>query len=149
MRIALVNRPIDVSALLSEVASPSHGATSLFVGSVRDTNDGRAVTGIDYEAYTAMAERELNTIVREAALQFDAPRIAIEHRLGTLDVGDVSIAIAVSHERRAHALDAARFLIEEIKRRVPIWKREHYVDGTFEWVDPTRTAAERAERTAS
>ena len=84
-----------------------------------------------------MAERELGAIVGEASSRFGTPHIVVEHRLGTLAVGDASVGIAVAHPRRAAAFDAARFIIEELKRRVPIWKREHYVDGTREWVDPT------------
>jgi molybdopterin synthase catalytic subunit len=85
-----------------------------------------------------MATRELDSIVREAAARFGTMHVVIEHRLGTLDIGDASVVIAVAHPRRAAAFDAARFVIEELKRRVPIWKREHYADGTLEWVDPTR-----------
>jgi molybdopterin synthase catalytic subunit len=84
--------------------------------------------------------------VAEAVARFDTERIAVEHRIGSLKLGEASIVIAVSHARRAPAMDAQRFLIEEIKKRVPVWKREHYADGTREWVDPTATsnAAEKA-----
>ena len=137
-RAAIVDRPIDAAALLGEVASVASGATSLFLGTVRDVNDGRAVTGMEYTAYGAMAARELSKIVSEAAAQFAGAAIVVEHRIGELALGEVSVAIAASHAHRGHALDATRFVIEELKRRVPIWKREHYVDGTREWVDPTR-----------
>lgn len=135
MRTALVDRPIDPTALLAEVADLGSGASTLFVGTVRRSNQGREVTGIDYSAYAPMAERELAAIVAEAAERFGSPQIVVEHRLGTLTLGEASIVIAVSHARRAAAMDAQRFLIEEIKRRVPIWKREHYVDGERSWVD--------------
>jgi molybdopterin synthase catalytic subunit len=105
---------------------------------VRNTHEGREVTGIEYTAYTAMAIAELDRIIHEAAQRFGSDRIVVEHRIGTLGIGDVSVAIAVAHERRAPAMDASRYLIEELKKRVPIWKREHYADGTREWVDPTR-----------
>jgi molybdopterin synthase catalytic subunit len=140
MRIELVKRPIDPAALLREVASPSRGATSLFLGTVRDTNAGLDVTGIEYSAYETMAQVQLQRIVDEAEERFDSPVIVIEHRLGVLALGDISIGIAAAHRNRGNALDAARFVIEEVKRRVPIWKLEHYVDGTREWVDPTRPA---------
>ena len=136
-RTAIVDAPIDVPALIAEVATPAAGATTLFLGTVREFNDGRPVTGIDYTAYRRMAERELAAIADEAAARFDTAALAIEHRLGTLEVGDVSVAIAVAHARRGPAIDAMRHVIEELKRRVPIWKREHYADGTREWVDPT------------
>ena len=141
MRVQLVHRPIDAAALLAEVASPAAGATALFLGTVRDVNDGRAVTGIEYTAYEAMATRELAAIAAAAAERFGTDRLVIEHRLGALSLGDVSVGIAVAHAHRAPALDALRMAIEELKRRVPIWKREHYVDGTREWVDPTRAGA--------
>lgn len=138
MRSDLIDQPIDPAALLAEVSTPEAGAVTLFVGTVRNTNEGRAVTGIDYTAYDAMARRELAKIVTETAERFGTPHVVIEHRIGYLALGEASVAIAVAHPRRAPAMDASRFAIEEIKRRVPIWKREHYVDGTREWVDPTR-----------
>ena len=145
-RAAIVTHTIDVAALIDEVSSVGSGATSLFLGTVRDVNDGRAVTGMEYTAYDAMATRELTAIAHEAAGRFGGVALAIEHRIGTLELGEVSVAIAASHAHRRHALDATRFVIEEIKRRVPIWKREHYVDGTREWVDPTRTRTAEAAR---
>jgi molybdopterin synthase catalytic subunit len=141
MRSALVDRPIDITALLAEVSAARHGAALLFVGTVRDVNDGRAVTGIDYTAYAGMAARELDAIVREACERFGTD-VVVEHRLGTLGLGEASVAIAVAHPHRAHAYEASRYVIEELKRRVPVWKREHYADGTREWVDPTRRPTE-------
>ena len=147
MRTALVTGPIDTSALIAEVASHRHGATVLFVGTVRDVNEGRAVSGMEYSAYRTMAARELDDIAAEAAARFQTRDIAVEHRLGTLSLGDASVAIAVAHPHRGEAFDAARFVIEELKRRVPIWKLEHYVDGTREWVDPTGHAMAEVDRT--
>jgi len=137
MRSAIVEHPLDPTALLAEVASTVSGASTLFVGTVRRVNDGRDVVGIDYSAYNAMAARELADIVAEAVAQFGTEQIAVEHRIGSLTLGEASIVIAVSHARRAAAMDAQRYLIEEIKKRVPIWKREHYVDGAREWVGIT------------
>lgn len=141
MRASLVRRALDVPALLAEISDDNNGATAVFVGTVRATNDGRDVTGIDYSAYDAMAEHEMQAILSEASSMFGSPRIVAEHRLGTLAVGEASIAIVAAHERRGAAMDAMRYVIEEIKRRVPIWKREHYSDGTRIWVDPTRSEA--------
>lgn len=132
---------IDAAALLGEVASNASGASTLFVGTVRETNEGRAVQGIEYSAYGPMAERELAAIVAEAAVRYGTVRIVVEHRIGTLTLGDASIVIALSHPRRAAAMDAQRYVIEEVKQRVPIWKRERYADGTRTWVDPTGGAA--------
>ena len=141
MRSAIVDRVIDPAALTAEAAHDGNGATVLFLGTVRDTNDGRSVTGIEYSAYRSMAERELAAIVAEASAEFGTPDVVVEHRVGTLDIGEVSVAIAVAHPHRGAAYDASRSVIEQIKRRVPIWKREHYADGTREWVDPTARRA--------
>jgi molybdopterin synthase catalytic subunit len=144
MRTAIVQHPIDPQALVAEVARPANGATILFLGTVRDVNDGRDVSGIEYAAYESMAARELDAIAREASARFGTDEIVVEHRIGRLGLGDVSVAIAVAHAHRAEAYDASRFVIEELKRRVPIWKREEYVDGTREWVDPTARTTEIA-----
>jgi molybdopterin synthase catalytic subunit len=141
LRTAVVDRPIDVATILAEVAHPSTGATAVFAGTVRDTNLGRPVTGIEYAAYTAMAERELAAIARDVADRFAPLRLVVEHRTGTLGLGDISIVIAAAHPRRGPAMDAMRDVIEAVKARVPIWKREHYADGTREWVDPTASPA--------
>jgi molybdopterin synthase catalytic subunit len=139
---SLVRAPIDPIAIIRSVSNPGNGAVLLFLGAVRQVNDGRNVTGIDYAAYEAMAQRELEAIVTEASTKFHAADVAVQHRLGELAVEDVSVAIAVGHAHRDAAYAASRFVIEELKRRVPIWKREHYTDGTREWVDPTgRTKA--------
>jgi len=134
MRSALTDHPIDTAALVAEVAREANGATLLFIGTVRDVNDDRAVTGIEYTAYRSMAEREMGDIVREAAEKFGTADIVVEHRLGELTIGDASVAIAVAHPRRNAAYDASRYVIEQLKKRVPVWKLELYVDGTREWV---------------
>jgi molybdopterin synthase catalytic subunit len=135
VKVRLTRTAIDPAALLAEVAATTNGATVLFTGCVRNFNDDRAVDGIEYSAYDAMAVRSLQQIVDEAAQHFGASDIAVEHRLGELEVGDVSVAIAVAHPHRGAAFEAARYIIEELKKRVPIWKLERYVDGTREWVD--------------
>ena len=133
----LVRRPIDPVALVRAVSSPGNGAVILFLGAVRQVNEGRDVTGIDYAAYEGMALRELQAIVDEGAVRFDTGDVVVEHRLGELQVEDISVGIAVGHAHRDEAYAVSRWVIEELKRRVPIWKREHYTDGTREWVDPT------------
>lgn len=132
---------IDPSALTALVTGPDRGAVTVFLGTVRDTNDGRRVTGIEYAAYDAMARAELGRIVGEAEATFEDVRVAVAHRTGYLEVGDVSVAIAAAHAHRTPSMDAARYVIEQLKQRVPIWKREHYADGTREWVDPTSARA--------
>lgn len=134
MHSTITSAPIDVAALLARVADPANGAAVLFIGTVREQNEGRPVTGIDYAAYETMASGELERIVRECGDRFGTPHIAAEHRIGRLDVGEVSVAIAAAHPHRAQAYEASRWVIEEIKRRLPVWKREEYVDGTREWL---------------
>ena len=144
IRTAILDAPVDAAALLAEVTTPATGATTLFLGTVRNVNEGRAVTGIEYSAYTAMALEELGRIATEATERFEEINVVIEHRVGLLMLEEISVAIAVAHARRAPAMDASRFIIEELKRRVPIWKREHYVEGDWHWVDPTATRVEVA-----
>ena len=141
MRAAVVIGPIDIAGLMREVADARHGATAIFVGTVRSVNEGREVREIEYTAYEEMAEREMTTILAEAARAHDGAVLVAEHRIGVLAVGEASIAIAAAHERRGCALDAVRYAIDEMKSRVPIWKREVYADGSQSWVDPTRVTA--------
>ena len=145
MRTAIVERRIDPCALLGEVANTRNGATVLFVGTVRDVNDDAPVSGLDYTAYGAMAERELAAIVSEAAERWKTEDIVVEHRVGSLDLGDASVAIAAAHPHRGEAFETARYIIEELKKRLPIWKREHYVDGRSEWVNADGTEAATVE----
>lgn len=137
MHVAIVEGPIDVSRLMSLVADAGVGAVSMFLGTVRNSNDGRDVSGIDYQAYQPMAELELTAIANECGREHPGVRLAIEHRVGSLVVGDISVAIAAAHARRAPALRAAAQVIESLKARVPIWKCERYLDGERRWVDPT------------
>jgi molybdopterin synthase catalytic subunit len=137
-RASIVTGEIDPASLIHEVSSPQYGAISLFVGTVREVNEGRSVSAIEYSAYESMASAELERILDEAEERFGISALVVEHRTGLLGLGDVSVAIAAAHPHRAPALDCTRFVIEEIKRRVPIWKKEHYADGTREWIDPTR-----------
>ena len=140
MRAAIVAHPIDTTAVLAEVAAAANGATVLFTGTVRELSDGRMVSGIDYDAYEAMAAEELRRIVRETSERFGTTHVVAEHRIGSLELGEVSVAIAVGHPHRAPAFEAARQVIEEIKLRLPVWKQELYRDGTREWAD-ARTGA--------
>ncbi len=139
-RASVLTSEIDPASLINEVSSPQYGAISLFIGTVREVNEGRGVTAIEYSAYKSMASAELERILDEAEEQFGVSALVVEHRIGLLGLGDVSVAIAAAHPHRAPALDCTRYVIEEIKKRVPIWKKEHYADGTREWVDPTRAA---------
>ena len=135
--IRLVHEPIDPAALIKTVSAADKGAISLFLGTVREVNDGRAVAALRYSAYSEMAETELVRIADEMRDQFGVTSAVIEHRLGDLEIGDIAIGIAVAHAHRAPAIAAVAYAMDEVKRRVPIWKEEAYTDGTKEWVDPT------------
>lgn len=141
VHVAVVTDAIDVPAIMRAVQHAGAGATSLFLGTVRELNDGRPVSGMEYEAYHEMALLELRRIAEEACARDEGLAVALEHRVGALAIGEASVAIACSHPHRAPAMEAAREIIEALKRRVPIWKREHYTDGERVWIDPTRPAA--------
>ena len=128
---------IDPVTVLGRVGSDVDGAAILFIGVVRNHADGRPVSGMRYDAYVEMAEKELLKIAAEAAERLGTDRVAVEHRTGELSIGDVSVAIAVSSPHRAESFDASRYVIEEIKKRLPVWKKEHYQDGTDGWVEGT------------
>lgn len=130
----ITDAPLDVSDLLARVGEPSDGAVLLFLGVVRDHAHGRPVTGMTYEAYREMAETVLADIAREAAALLETDGVAVVHRVGELSVGDVSVAVAVSSPHRAQAYWASRHVIEAIKERLPVWKREHYAVGEPRWV---------------
>lgn len=128
--------PISAGALLAEVASPECGATCLFLGTVRDAPEDGGVTAIEYSAYEAMAVAELDRILAEARRQWPAARLALQHRLGLVPTEEASVGIAAAAPHRADAFAACRYVIEEVKRRVPIWKKELRADGSVLWVDP-------------
>ncbi len=141
----LVTQPIDLDALLALAGAPACGAVSVFLGTVRDGPEEAGhggVTGIEYSAYDAMAEAELDRIVAEAGGRWPGVRLALRHRLGLVPVGEASVAIVAAAPHRAAAFAACRHAIEEIKRRVPLWKREIHADGTAAWVDPSGHPAE-------
>lgn len=134
--------PLDLDQLLAAVAGPGRGGTCAFLGSVRDRDGGEAVVGLEYTAYVPMAEAVLAAIVVEAEERWPV-RVAVRHRVGELAVGEAAVAIAAAGAHRDEAFAACRYLIEEVKRRVPIWKRERHPDGTGAWVDPTAARAAR------
>jgi molybdopterin synthase catalytic subunit len=132
-------RPLDLASLVETVAAPDRGGIVTFIGTVRNHHQGRQVTGLSYSAYEPMAESVCAAIRAEAERRWPV-RAAVVHRLGDLEIGDAAVAIAVASAHRDEAFAACRYVIEEVKRRVPIWKRERFADGTEEWVDPTREA---------
>lgn len=137
----LTTAPLDVLALIAETQEPSCGALALFVGTVRDHNEGRRVEAVTYEAYEPLAKRELAQIEREAREKHSVARCRVVHRLGRLAVGEASLVIVVRSAHRAAAFEAQRFAIEAVKARVPVWKHEHYLDGESRYLEGTPLVA--------
>jgi molybdopterin synthase catalytic subunit len=137
---SLTTDPISLDSLVARVAAPDRGGIASFLGVVRDHHAGRGVVGLEYSAYEPMAERVMAAIVAEAEATWPVA-IAIQHRLGPLAIGDVAVAVVAGGRHRDEAFLACRYAIEELKRRVPIWKRERYGDGSEAWVDPTSATA--------
>lgn len=133
----LTRHPIDVDDLLTQVQGPERGGTCVFTGTVRNDGD---VTGIEYSAYEAMALAEIERILGEAQAQWPEARVMLQHRLGLVPVAEASIAIAAAAPHRDEAFAACRFVIEAVKKRLPVWKKEHRADGTTAWVDPSGKA---------
>jgi molybdopterin synthase catalytic subunit len=129
----LTSSPIELAALLAAVQSPERGALASFLGLVRNHQDGRRVVGLDYSAYGSMAEAVSQEIALEAESRWDVT-VALQHRVGQLAVGDTAVAIVAASAHREEAFLACRYVIEEVKRRVPIWKKETYADGSVVWV---------------
>lgn len=144
----LTRSPIRLSALIDEVAAPDRGGIAIFLGTVRNHHSGRGVRSLSYSAYDPMAEAVSGEIVAEATARWPV-RVALQHRLGDLNIGDVAVAIAVGGGHRDEAFTACRYVIEELKRRVPIWKKEAYADGTEEWVNQGLAKSEQVEGTAA
>ena len=135
----LTREPLRIELLVAEVVSEQCGGTCVFLGTVRaGSGEGnRGVTAIDYSAYEPMAEAEFARMLDEARRRWPGARIAVRHRVGEVPVGEASIGIAVATPHRAEAFEACRHVIEEVKRRLPMWKKELRGDGTAVWVDPS------------
>ena len=138
-RIAIVSSPIDVDLVVSSVCGPDAGAVATFLGTVRETTSQRRVLFLEYEAFVPMAERALREIAEAMPREIGPCRVAITHRIGRLEIGEVSVAIAVASPHRRVALAACAEAIERLKKTVPIWKKEHFEGGSV-WIegDPSR-----------
>jgi molybdopterin synthase catalytic subunit len=134
--ITLTKERIDVSAILDSVQSPAAGAVVLFLGTTREITGGRRTRVLDYECYPEMAERKLAELETEAHERWPILHCTIVHRLGLVDLGEASVAVAVSSAHRQAAFEAGQWLIDTLKEVVPIWKCEHWADGTSEWQHP-------------
>jgi molybdopterin synthase catalytic subunit len=138
---------LSLEQLLAEVSAPARGGTCVFLGTVRSGPEERGVTAIEYSAYEEMVEVEFGRLLGDAGQRWPETRIAVRHRLGTIPAGEASIAIAAAAPHRAQAFEACRFVIEEVKRRIPVWKKELRLDGTEVWVDPSgRPTARPSDR---
>ncbi|HMD62005.1 MAG TPA: molybdenum cofactor biosynthesis protein MoaE [Opitutaceae bacterium] len=135
MTFRLTDKAIDASALMEGLRDTGAGACVAFEGRVRDRNDGRRVTALDYEAYAPLAVKEGARILSEAGERFRIAAAACVHRTGSLGPGDVAVWVGVMAGHRGAAFDACRYIIDETKARVPIWKKEHYADGATEWIN--------------
>lgn len=134
MMVVLTPEPLDLGALVAAVTEPEHGGIATFLGTTRREAELREVVAITYEAYEELARAELGRIVEEGRARFGAA-LALAHRVGRVDVGQPSVIVAASAPHRAAAFAACRFGIDELKRRVPLWKQMIYADGSEEWVD--------------
>ena len=134
--VALTNEPIDAAALVEQVRSPQAGAIVLFLGVTREFTGGRRTESLDYECYPEMAAKKLAQLETEARHRWQLSECSIVHRLGHLEIGEVSVGVAVSSAHRQAAFEAGQWLIDTLKQSVPIWKKENWADGTTEWVHP-------------
>lgn len=134
--IRLTREAIDYHALTEGVRHNSCGAVVAFLGTVRDLTDGKETVALDYEAYPGMAEKKMAEIEADTRRRWPVAEIAIEHRLGHLKLGEISVAVALSCPHRADAFEACRYAIDRLKELVPIWKKENWADGSTEWVHP-------------
>lgn len=131
IRVSVGDDVIDVSSLADEVVRPDSGASVVFLGTVRDHSDAaEGVTHLEYEVYPEQVEPKIREIVDEAAERWPVLNVVVEHRSGTVNLGEASVAVAVSSGHRADAFAAARFIIDELKTRAPIWKKEHWPGGS-------------------
>ncbi|HXT61124.1 MAG TPA: molybdenum cofactor biosynthesis protein MoaE [Pirellulales bacterium] len=142
--IALTDRPIDAAAVLERVSSPLAGAVVLFLGTTREMTGERRTQHLDYECYPEMAVKKMAELEAEARRRWHLTECALVHRLGRLEIGEASVAIAVSSPHRQAAFEAGQWLIDTLKEVVPIWKQETWADGATEWVHPG-VAGQRSE----
>ncbi|MDG6926405.1 MAG: molybdenum cofactor biosynthesis protein MoaE [Nitrososphaerota archaeon] len=142
----LTKRVIDLTKVLVAVQESGAGGTTLFIGTVRDNSEAGTVDMIRYQAYEPMAEKRLQEIEEEAERRWPMARVSLVHRLGELAVGEVSVAVAVSAPHRAEAFEACRYIIERIKRDVPIWKKERLAGGREVWVEGHTIGTARKRR---
>ena len=141
MKFSVSNTAIDVDAAKKRVADSSCGALVVFEGWIRDHNEGQAVERLEYEVYRPVAEKEGSRIIAEAMERFAITHAVCIHREGLLELGEVAVLVCVSAAHRGAAFDACRYIIDQSKTRLPIWKKEHYTSGISAWVNCEQCAA--------
>jgi molybdopterin synthase catalytic subunit len=134
--VVLTPDPIDLAGLLARVQRPESGAVVLFIGTTRELTEGRKTLTLSYEAYEEMATREIACLVKSAQERWSLVACEVIHRLGEVPLAEASVAVVASAPHRGAAFEAARWLIDSLKLTVPIWKKEHWADGSAEWVHP-------------
>jgi len=141
--VKLTREPIDSAALVDAAQTPEAGAVVLFLGVARRLTDGRETTELTYDAYEAMAVKELASLEAQARQRWPLVECSIVHRLGVVPLGEASVAVAVACPHRREAFEAGEWLIDTLKERVPIWKQEHWADGEREWVHPQQSQSQQ------
>ena len=139
-QFTLSTTALDVVALRTSLADPACGGFACFEGWVRDSHEGQQVLRLEYEAFAALAQREGERILAEASQRFGVPHVACAHRTGLLGLGEVAVWVGAAAPHRDEAFRACRYIIDEVKHRLPIWKKEHYVGGDSGWVNCERCA---------
>ena len=134
IRISVSSAHLDLQEAYEFVSDPAHGAVDVFIGAVRNHHEGQSVSGITYDVHEALAEQIFQEICEEAQARWSDIKIYISHYKGQLDVGGIGVIIAVSSAHRAESFEACRYMIEELKKRSPIWKQEHYEHGLSAWL---------------
>lgn len=145
IHVALIDQPIDITALLERVGDPDVGAHGWFLGVTRRTTDDRVTDRLSYQAHRPMAIRELEKLAETALEKFSLCKIVLVHRLGEVPVGEASVVVGCSSGHRPQTFEALAWVMDTLKREIPIWKQESYTDGTTEWVHPTDSSSDEGK----
>ncbi len=144
IKVEILDKPLCIETACAFVDDPACGATDVFIGRVRNTHEGQDVGGITYDIHTGLAEKTLRDICTETLSRWPETRCYVAHYKGELPVGGISVIIAVAAPHRAETFEACRYIIEELKKRAPVWKQEHYPDGKSAWLPGHALTAERS-----
>lgn len=132
--VSVLTTPLNIQEAYDFVSDPTHGAVDVFIGAVRNHHEGESVMGLTYDVHDALAQKIFTDIAMEAQAHWGDIKIYISHYKGQLNIGGISVIIAVGSAHRAESFEACRYVIEELKKRSPIWKKEHYIDGKSDWL---------------